>query len=264
MRSLLKLALAGLWIILAPPVAAQSHHAAADHAGQHGMFMMGHDTLFLSHMPMFTTDKHMYQVVLRASLPAEIMAEYQALRRANPDKPYNLINISGNSFTLPQIKSGEVTSYNVTVFDGYSNAGGGTPGPVLWDKVALKIEEVVLFRHFNFSISRPDTLNYTVFGRGDEAHMTHYIARDPSFQHIISLAEPPEWLSEAQLRSGTELNFADLPSEPIGCKSPLTLDQYKVRLQGRQDLVETLNMGGSQELWYSTGNLLNAADPCAP
>lgn len=158
---------------------AVSNGADADAPGNHGMFMVGSQTLFMVHMPMFTTEKHMYQIVLQASLPADVMAKYQALRAANPSKPYNLINVDDDTFTLPQLKAGEVTSFKATIFDGYSNDGGGTPGPVLFDNVPVTVEAVVIYRPFNLGIDRPKQLVYTLFGRGTEAHLTHYIAQDP-------------------------------------------------------------------------------------
>lgn len=70
-RSLATLLLT-LSMALAPQAFAHSAHelhalnngADADAPGNHGMFMVGSQTLFLVHMPMFTTEKHMYQIVL--------------------------------------------------------------------------------------------------------------------------------------------------------------------------------------------------------
>src|SRR5437879_2865864 len=90
-----------------------------DAPGQHGMFMLGINILFLTHMPMFTMKEHMYQVILRASLPHEVAALYRALRLQNPTRPYNLINVQSDRFTLPQLKTQEVSSFKVTMYDGY-------------------------------------------------------------------------------------------------------------------------------------------------
>lgn len=235
---------------------------AADQPGQHGMFMVGEDSLFLLHTPMFTMEKHMYQVVLRASLPDEQMAGYRKLRTENSGTAYNLINVADDQFTLPEIKAGGVRQFKATIYDGYSNAGGGTPGAVLWGNVPVTIEDVVIFRHFNFSIERPANLNYVIFGQGDEAHLTHYIARDPSFQHILTLPAPPDWLSVAELAAGVVVEFPDLPSEPVSCTEPLSATTHPVSFEGRRDKPHTLDLSGAQTVWYSTGNLLNAKDPC--
>lgn len=235
----------------------------ADTPGNHGMFMLGTNTLFLTHMPMLTNEQHMYQVVLRASLPSAAMDTYRKLRQANPAKPYNLINVDTDKFTLPDLKSGKVKSFKATIFDGYSNDNGGTPGSVLLDNVTVNVDAVVLFRHFNFGIERPANLIYTLFGANGEVHMSHYITRDPDFQHILTLAAPPPGFSEAQMQSGIELNFADLPSLPLRCTPPIGNQAYKTYFAGRPDAIVPLDLTkGVQSVWYSTGNLLNTKDPC--
>ncbi|CAH0991026.1 hypothetical protein SIN8267_01127 [Sinobacterium norvegicum] len=234
----------------------------ADVPGNHGMFMVGDKSLFLLHMPMFTNEKHMYQVILKAELSPEMMSYYRQLRAENPSKAYNLINVDNDKFTLPDLKSGQVTSFKATLFDGYSNDGGGTPGKILKNNIAVKVSKVVVFRHFNFSIDRPAALNFIIFGEGDEMHLSHYIARDPDFQQIITLSTDIDWLSEAQIESGVELSFAELPSMPTPCRSPLMNKTYTVQFQGNPDIGRSLDLTDSKQIWFSTGNLLNAKDPC--
>lgn len=246
------------------PLGAAAAPATEDAPGNHGMFMVGTKTLFLTHMPMFTDERHMYQMVLRVRLPDTAVALYQKLRAANPEKPYNLINVDSDKFTLPDIKSGKVTSFKATLYDGYSNDNGGTPGPVLLDQIPVTIEAVVLFRHFNFGINRPPRLIYTLFGADGEAHMTHYIAQDPDFQHIVTLAAPPSGFSDAQLQAGIDLDFTDVSSKPILCAPPIKAAVYKTLFAGRPDAPVMLDLTkGTHSIWYSTGNLLNAKDPCA-
>ncbi|PJR12762.1 hypothetical protein [Sinorhizobium meliloti] len=242
-----------------------SNGAEADAPGNHGMFMVGTETLFLLHMPMFTQEKHMYEVILRAHLPEDAMAEYRKLRASNPDKAYNLINVDSDQFTLPEIKAGKVTAFKATIYDGYSNEDGGTPGPVLLDNVPVVIDDVVVFRHFNFGIDRPEELVYVLFGYGDEAHLANRIARDPDFQDILTLPGPPPQFSASQIEAGLELNFKSIPSQPLKCSSPLDAMVYDTRFEGREDAPVKMDLTtGMHHIWYSTGNLLNERDPCAP
>lgn len=261
------------FLILVPMVAyghppdariGQGNGARADAPGNHGMFMIGSDTLYLVHMPMLTHEKHMYQVVLRVMLPVKVMRQYQRLRAEHPEAAYNLINTEDDTFTLPQLKSGEVRRFNATIFDGYSNEGGGKPGPVIADKVPVVIKDVVVFRHFNFAIDRPEHLVYTLFGDSDEAHLVHYITRDPDFQHILTWHSAPEVFSGAQLNAGVELSFPALDSLPLGCSPPVGEGIHDVRFQGMENAPVKLDLTeGLQQIWYSTGNLLNRTDPCA-
>jgi hypothetical protein len=231
-----------------------------DARGTHNFFMFGRKALYVSHMPMFTVEKHMYQVILRVSLPDAVMRGY--LAGQGPGRtPWNLGN-SAKEITLPQIKAGTLTSFKVDVYKDYSNADAAPAGSPFASNVTLTVDEVVHFRHFGFDIPRPHHLTYLLFGRHGEAHLSHYIARDPDFQHIVTLGSPPAWLSPDQLAASAEISLADVPSLPIPCAAPLREKSHPVLFQGRPDARATLDLNGASTVWFSTGNLLNEKDPC--
>jgi hypothetical protein len=231
-----------------------------DAPGTHNFFMFGSKALYVSHMPMFTVEKHMYQVILRVSLPDAVMRGYLAGQRPGRT-PWNLVN-SAEKYALPQIKAGTLTSFEVDVYKDYSNADAAPVEPPFARNVTLTVDEVVHFRHFDFDIPRPHHLTYLLFGRGGEAHLSHYIARDPDFQHIVTLGSAPAWLSPDQLAASAEISLADVPSLPTPCADPLTKKSYPVLFQGRPDARATLDLNGASSVWFSTGNLLNQKDPC--
>jgi hypothetical protein len=231
-----------------------------DMPGIHNFFMFGSKTLYVSHMPMFTVEMHMYQVILRVALPDAVMRGYRAGQ--GPGRtPWNLVN-SAHEYTLPQIKAGTLTSFKVDVYQDYSNAGAVPVGPPFATNVPLTVHEVVHFRHFDFNIPRPHHLTYLLFGRGDEAHLSHYLARDPDFEHLVTLGSVPAWLSPDQLAASAEICLADVPSLPTPCAAPLTEKRYPVLFQGRPDARATLDLNGASSVWFSTGNLLNEENPC--
>ena len=231
-----------------------------DAPGTHNFFMFGRKALYVSHMPMFTVEKHMYQVILRVSLPDAVMRGY--LAGQGPHRtPWNLMN-SAEEITLPQIKAGTLTSFEVDVYKDYSNADAAPVEPAFARNVTLTVDEVVHFRHFGFDIPRPRHRTYLLFGRGGEAHLAHYIARDPDFEHIVTLGSAPAWLSPDQLAACAEICLADVPSLPIPCADPLMEKSYPVLFQGRPDARATLDLNGASSVWFSTGNLLNQEDPC--
>lgn len=231
-----------------------------DEPGIHNFFMFGSTTLYVSHMPMFTMEKHMYQVILRVGLPDAVMRGYRAGQGPGRTS-WNLVN-SVHEYTLPQIKAGTLTSFKVDVYKEYSNADAAPAGPPFARNVPLTVDEVVHFRHFDFNIPRPHNLTYLLFGRGGEAHLEHYIARDPDFQHIVTLGSVPAWISPDQLAASAEICLADVPSLPIPCAAPLTAKSYPVLFQGRPDAPATLDLNGASPVWFSTGNRLSEEDPC--
>jgi hypothetical protein len=231
-----------------------------DTPGTHNFFMFGSKALYVSHMPMFTVEKHMYQMILRVSLPDAVMRGY--LAGQGPHRtPWNLMN-SAEEITLPRIKAGSLTSFKVDVYKDYSNADAAPAGAPFASNVPLRVDEVVHFRHFDFNIPRPHNLTYLLFGRGGEAHLAHYIARDPDFEHIVTLGKVPAWLSPDQLAASAEISLPDVPSLPTPCADPLTEKSYPVLFQGRPDARATLDLNGASPVWFSTGNLLNQKDPC--
>jgi hypothetical protein len=238
---------------LASPQAAQAE-PIVDPPGIHNYFMFGSKTLYVEHMPMFTEEKHMYQVILRVALPDAVMRAYRA--RQGPHRPpWNLVN--NKRYTLPQLKAGTLTSIPVDVYADYSNADAAPVGDPVASNVPLKVLEIVHFRHFDFNIPRPQHLTYLLFGRGGEAHLSHYIARDPDFQHIVTLKSVPRWLSSDQLAAGVSICLTDAQSQPSPGASPLQKKSYQVLFQGRTDAKATLDLNGASSIWFSTGNLLN-------
>jgi hypothetical protein len=230
-----------------------------DAPGIHGFFILGTQVLFASHMPMFTMSRHMYQVELRVSLPCEVIDAYRAAMTSAPTA-WNYTNTANNEFALTQIKSGSLRSYAVDVYRDY--AGDAPAGDPVATGVTLTVEEVVHFRHFQFDIDRPDHLTYLLFGRSGEAHLCHYVARDPDFHHIVTLGCAPDWISTEQLAAGVTISLADVASLPVPCADPLTAQCYPVLVEGRHDAPATLDLTGAHTVWFSTGNALNATDPC--
>ena len=226
----------------------------------HGFFMLGDEVLFLEHMPMFTQENHMYQVILRASLPAEAVRQVRQMREQHPDHVLNLINVQGEPMTLLQLKTGEVTRFNATIYADYSNDNGGSPGPVAIQSVPVTVEQVVFFRHFDYSFEFPEPLRYLVFGTPRQAYMSHLITRTPDFQHILNLASVPPWLAGSQVQAGVAVNVIGVSSVPLHCSQPLSGAGYQVHFQGRKETSVPIETGPT--VWFSTGNLLNPKDPC--
>jgi hypothetical protein len=264
------LLISGGLVATAPLIGAARHAGAPRHGspaaepivdrpGTHNFFMFGSKALYVSHMPMFTVEKHMYQVILRVTLPDAVMAGYRAGRRSRRT-PWNLVN-GAKRMTLPSIKAGTLKSFLVDVYADYSNADAAPAGDPFATDVPLTVEEVVHFRHFDFNIPRPQYPTYLLFGRDGEAHLEHYIARDPDFQHIVTLKSVPAWLSPDQLAASAEICIPEMRSLPIPCSSPFRDKSYQVLFQGRQDAPAPLDLNGASSIWFSTGNRLNSRDP---
>lgn len=235
-----------------------------DEPAMHGMFIFGTDTVFLSHMPMFGMASHMYQVVLRVTLSPDAMALYRQQQTAKPKAVRNLSNSSDDLFVLPDLQNGTRTQFTADLFSDYTNDDGGAPvGDPYISGVPVQVEQVVHFRRFSPTEPRPTQLRYLLFGTASQAHLSHYIAKDPDFQHIVTLATVPTQLTPRQLGAGVLVDLPDQPSTPIPCASPLKVGEpVKVVAADQSATAFDLDLTGADTVWFSTGNQLNATDPC--
>ncbi|TDV39151.1 hypothetical protein C7405_101268 [Paraburkholderia caballeronis] len=229
-----------------------------DTPNTHGMFMLGTTTLYLCHMPMFGVEDHHYQMTLQVRLDPESMATYLMDKAQHPGAAYNLINLASDPFTLPQVACGLVWKYAATIYRDYSNDGDGAPGTKIVGVATVFVDRVVVYRAFDHTIPRPANLTYVLFGDGKEAHLDHYIAADPDFQHLLTLPAVPDWLDITQLRTGVLVSFPQ-PCTPIGTSPPIEAGTHSVRFQGIANAVVPLTIGDT--FWYSAGNMLNTVDP---
>lgn len=234
----------------------------ADTPDQHGFVMAGEQTLFLHHLAMFYMTNHMYQMILRVSIPASAMQTYVADRQQHPDTPYILGNLQTDLMTLPDIANGTVESFAADIFRGLpEDPNKDTP---LIHNVPTTIEQIVHYRHFDANLGYPELLSYLLFGAGDEAHLVHYLAQQPDFDHMLDLAAAPDWLPSSQLEAGVQIDFVGIPNTPGGqaqtyCSSPLTGQSYQVIYEGGQNTYD-VQIGTSY--WFET-NIVNETDPCA-
>ena len=238
---------------------------------RHAFIMVGSETLFLVHMTMFHMEEHCYQLVLRARLPPEIMKQFRSWRAAKPEQAYFLANLTESALDVPQLASGQLSSFMAEIFEGIPDrsppsAPKGQYNTWPWDqpplikRVKVSVERVVYFRHFDYNFDYPRNLTYVLFGAGKEAHMQSYQTKEPDYDHILSLTGAPDWLPSDKLESAVTVNFPKLPSRPVRLQNPLTRKKYDVQYQGfweylgyRFSKLHPLELGPTW--WFSTSPL---------
>ena len=224
---------------------------------QHGFVMTGLQTVFLDHLAMFGVQDHMYQMILKISLPRYAMDAYVADRRAHPDEVYILGNSQYDLMTLPQIQTRQLVSFVADVFRGMPE--DPNTDPPLIHNVQVDIDNVVYFRHFDYMQEYTPYLTYVLYGAGTEAHLSHYMTKEPDFQQVVDLAELPKWLPPLQLMSPVEINFPALPyTGTTYCQNPFTVPEY-LALYGGQKRPYPVRIGTS---YYFDTATLNEVNPC--
>ena len=180
---------------------ASSAARAEDDPNIHNMLVLGDQTVFFSHLPMFQgldesrTDfvsPHRFQVILQAALSADQMTAYAKDRQAHPEVQF--YTLGPEKFVLTRLfepkTAPQMTEFTATVFRGHLEAPTSRRVPGL-EQVTIKIARVVHGRKFDPKGTKPDTLEYLLFGRGAERFVAHAISAPPDFDHVLNVSVSP-------------------------------------------------------------------------
>jgi hypothetical protein len=197
-HGLIAAALAVSFIAGMQGAASQTNASDEDLPGTHNMLVVGHDSIFLSHLPMFEgvnetnsafTSPHRYQVILQAELSrsGESVDElYAKDRRRNPG--VKMYTLQPEKFILSRLFTPDarprLTNFEGMVFRGHLERGG-RPIEGLTD-ISIRIKKVVHARMFDPSDDKPDKLTYILFGTGQDLFLAHRIAKPPDFDQVLS------------------------------------------------------------------------------
>lgn len=152
---------------------------AHDHPSVHGMLVIGSETVYLSHLPMFHSP-HDYQVILEVKISKEALSIYQASLRSSSEKVYTLVP---EVFILPEMIQNP-HPFKAQLFKGPFERGG----QLVANDLKVEISKVVYFKKINPNESRPKLGQYLVFGNTQEQFLAHLITRKPDFDQVLKLA----------------------------------------------------------------------------
>jgi hypothetical protein len=204
-----------------------------DKPDTHNMLVVGEQTVYLSHLPMFDgvngnrtsfTSPHRYQVILEATFAdgAKNLTEtYTADRRGHATE--KMYSINPALFVLPDLdpngkalKSfrgntifrGHLERQNTPII-GFMDSQSDPPRNGVLD---VNVTRVVHFHKFTPGAAKPAQLQYILFGKGTEIFMAHFIAQPPDFDQVIGVKVTGQQFTDEQLASGIKANFAGRPN----------------------------------------------------
>ena len=153
--------------------------------GFHGMLLFGHDTIYMSHLPMFTA-LHRYQGIWEVTFGASGDQKYRAARAqaGNAGTIFTLAPLE--DFRLPDLMASR-TSFKADVFIGHFEKPD--PRSLLKD-VTVTLVRPVHFHPFRRADRAPEALTYLVFGKGQELFLAHHIGVAPSYDQVLALSSP--------------------------------------------------------------------------
>ena len=224
-----------------PDMRAMPRRASLDAPNIHNMLMVGRETVFLSHLPMFRSPSfdspHRYQVILEATLKKDgrdALASYANDRKSNPAT--RIYTLGPEEFILPNLSSANadppLSRFKASIFRGHLERLGNK---LIIENAEVSIQNVVHFREFDPTAKKLDQLEYLLFGKGSELFLAHLITRPPDFDQMISINITDHSFTNEELRKGLHVVFA----------RPNTIAK---RLTEKQEAVAEVKSSGGEPL----------------
>lgn len=243
-----------------------AHAAPPDEPAMHNMMLVGENTAFVSHLPMFQAldragtayaTPHRYQVILEVAFSKDgrdVTQRYLDDRKRNPGE--RMYTISPADFVLPTLfaegTQPRADRFTATVFRGHFERGG-VPIPGL-DGVTVSVKRVIRGAMFDPAVPHPRRLTYLLFGKGGELFLAHSITHPPDFDQILSVRVEGHAFTDDELAGGVEVafpNLADAPGRRIRQGASAT---GVFRAAGAQQALN-LTVRAGTELYFEEGEL---------
>ena len=185
------------------------NHHPVDPPGLHGMLVVGEKTVFLSHLPMFGSSLHNYQVILEATFTkqgSDPQRTYADDRRKNPKA--RIYTFAPKDFVLPELfpPTPKRMLFQGDIVRGHFEKSIPKPVPIGRD-VDVKVTNVVHSRRFDPNTKPLDQLEYLLFGKRPELFLAHLITRPPDFDHVLAVRVVGRQFTDEDLRRGIPIKF---------------------------------------------------------
>ena len=198
------------------------HQEAAPHTAFHGQLLLGRDTLYLYHLPLFmvnpTTHPHNFQVILEVELISADGAdrtEFNEDRDQHPDVIYSAKpeNFNQSALVLDYPGHGPLRALRASVVRGHFERD---PHTEIIESATFDISRVVHFREFVAGGQTLEPLSYLLFGRNGEFFMAHLLSAPPDFDQILAVEIENEGLSDELLRKGLYVSLTERENDIQG------------------------------------------------
>jgi hypothetical protein len=188
---------------------------AMDHASVHGMLIVGEQTVFLSHLPLFGSP-HDFQVLLEATFSKpgdDPQSDYFNSRKSSGEKIYTL---EPEPFVLPTLAAATpLRSFKANIYRGhferFPNRRAQDAGRI-GQGVDVTVTRILHFRKFDPTAAKLPALEYLLFGKGDELFLAHFITAPPDFDQVLSVKAPGEKFSDADLSRAMPVVMSGRPN----------------------------------------------------
>ena len=172
--------------------------------GVHNQMMVGEQTIYLSHLPMFMFEpehhEHNFQVILEVTLsgPGNAQTTYANDRRKNPGE--RMYTMSPEAFEMVELdpQHPRRTALTGDIFRGHLERGG----EVIIEAATAQVVSIVYFHQFEPNAQPLAQLEYLLFGKAPDLFLAHVITRPPDFDQILGVTIKGAAPSPDDLRRG--------------------------------------------------------------
>lgn len=231
------------------------HEGSGEGKATHNMLVVGQQTVFLSHLPMFNepgfVTPHRFQVILEAEF-APSDSDPQALyfndRKTHPATKIYTLNPA--EFVLPNLvsKTALLRKFTAQLFRGHLEKGG----KAIAKDVTVNVKNVIHFREFAPPSPGLKNLTYILFGKGQELFLAHLITKPPDFDQVISISADHKFTDD-DLRRGVQIIF--------GRENSISQRlEEKQEVGGEIQGIGKIKVQGSTEFYLEEGELRVPAD----
>jgi hypothetical protein len=195
-------------------------HGGMDHTGptfgRHNQMMVGEQTIYLSHLPMFMFDPkhhaHNFQVILEVKLsgPGNPQATYADDRRKHPNE--RMYTMRPDPFEMVDLDPQHPRCSALTgdIFRGHLERGGQD----IIQGATAQVVNIVYFREFDPNAQPLDQLEYLLFGKAPDLFLAHVITRPPDFDQILGVRVSSGALTADDLKRGVRIKILGRANTP--------------------------------------------------
>ena len=185
-------------LVFVNPAAAQTSPCMT-----HGMRIVGENTVYVSHMPLFNGSCHNYQALLEVTFEGAGGPQAKYLMEQKKDPNQNEFTFEPTQeFSMPDLESGKIQSFKGNIHRGQYERNA-TP-QLIASNVNAKVKRVVHFRRLSPNSQVPKLTEYLLFGNSKEQYLAHLITAPPDFDQILTVKTKLP-LSDAQLQKAVRL-----------------------------------------------------------
>ena len=228
--------------------AALDHQEAAPHTAFHGQLLLGRDTLYLYHLPLFMVNPqahpHNFQVILEVELNSADGAdrtEFTEDRDRHPGVLYSAkpADFNQSALVLDYPGHGRLRALPASVFRGHFER---PPNTAIIERATFDVTRVVHFREFVAGGQKLEPLSYLLFGRNGEFFMAHLLSAPPDFDQILAVEIEDQGVSDELLQKGLYVSLPErendiqarlLRGDAFSCRFEPSGEDEPIQITGR-------------------------------